>query len=153
MAAQRYQLADLVRLAFRGVTLGKGVGLRQGQGLDDYASAQTIAELRAMDEKEGWERISADELNRCHSSLSFFDAEGMRFHLPAYLVADLKGRLTQDLVFHLTYTGHEAMSRFDLLNTEQRAVVREFLTLRLADKLDFEREKIEQSLAGYWRED
>lgn len=153
MAPKAHRVAELVRLAFQGVTLGGGVGLRQGQGLDDYANAETLAEYRAKDEKESWERIAVDDLDACYSSPSFFDAEGMRFHLPAYLVADLKGRLTTaDILFHLSYTGHDAMARFELLNAEQRAAVREFLIFRLAGaELDFERERIEKALAEHWR--
>lgn len=91
------RIADVVRSAFQGVTLGNGIGLWQGQGLDDYANSETLARYRAQDEKVDWSRIPASELDSCHSSLSFFDAEGMRFHLPAYLIADLEGTLTQVL--------------------------------------------------------
>ncbi|MDZ7616233.1 MAG: hypothetical protein U1E05_04465, partial [Patescibacteria group bacterium] len=37
LTADKDRVLDLVRSAFRGVTLGNGVGLRHGQGLDDYA--------------------------------------------------------------------------------------------------------------------
>ena len=98
MTPEEERVADLVRRAFYGVTLGNGVGLLHGQGLDYYADRQTLAQYRAKDEKLDWTRIGVTELNRCHSSLSFFDAEGMRFHLPAYLIADLEGTLNQDIV-------------------------------------------------------
>ena len=67
-------LCDTIRNAFSGVKLGKGVGLQEAQGLDDYDDAATRARYRASDEKEDWSRIPAAELNRCYSSLSFFDA-------------------------------------------------------------------------------
>src|SRR5688500_17196676 len=84
-------LCDLIREAFAGVKLGNGIGLQEAQGIDDYADKETCARYRAGDEKEDWTRIPAEELSRCNSSLSFFDAEGMRFHLPAFLVAELQG--------------------------------------------------------------
>src|SRR4051812_12445181 len=74
------QVARAIEAAFAGVALGGGVGLQEAQGLDDYADDETCAAYRANDEKDNWHRISTEALNRCHSSLSFFDAEGMRFH-------------------------------------------------------------------------
>ena len=109
MTADNGRVLGLVRRAFQGVTLGKGVGLRQGQGLDDYADERTLASYRAQDEKHDWSAIPVADLDRCYSSLSFFDADGMRFHLPAYLIADLEGSLqTADVLFHLVYTAHAA---------------------------------------------
>lgn len=151
MTDEEQRVAELIRDAFRGVTLGGGVGLWQGQGIDDYEDAETIAAYRERDEKDDWSRIPVDELNRCHSSLSFFDAEGMRFHLPAYLTADLEGTFEQDVIFHLSYLTDDALSRFALLTPAQRAAVREYLFLRLADdRYKFERPQIETALTEYW---
>lgn len=149
IAADRDRVLELVRSAFRGVTLGNGVGLRQGQGLDDYADERTLASYRAQDEKNDWSAIPVADLDRCYSSLSFFDAEGMRFHLPAYLVADLEDSLkTADVLFHLAYTDH---GRFDTLSPAQREAVRQFLLLRLSDsRREFDHPTIEAALANYW---
>ena len=149
MAADTDRVLALVRSAFRGVTLGSGVGLRQGQGLDDYADERTLASYRAQDEKNDWSAIPVTDLDRCYSSLSFFDAEGMRFHLPAYLVADLEGSLqTADVLFHLVYTDQ---GRFDTLSTAQREAVRQFLLLRLSDNhREFDHQTIEAALANHW---
>ncbi len=154
MTNTEQRVADLIRTAFRGVTLGNGVGLRQARGLDDYADSETLAKYRAEDEKKDWSRIPASELNRYGDSLSFFDPEGMRFHLPAYLIADLEGMLTCEVVFHLTYD--YGMSRFSEFTTIQRNAVREFLLLRLSDSKREpgperpEIEMIEKALAEYW---
>src|SRR5687767_4152799 len=71
------QLCERIEAAFDGVTLGKGVGLHEGQAIDDYEDASTRGAYRAKDEKKDWRKIPAEALNRCSSSLSFFDAEGM----------------------------------------------------------------------------
>ena len=84
------------------MTLGAGTGLHKGQGLDDYAGPQACARMRESDEKTNWSRLSIYELNHCHSSLSFFDAEGMRFHLPAFLMAELRDEFKFNLVFCFT---------------------------------------------------
>jgi hypothetical protein len=152
MTADKDRVLGLVRSAFQGVTLGEGVGLRQGQGLDDYADERTLASYRTQDEKREWSAISAADLDRCYSSLSFFDTDGMRFHLPAYLVADLEGSLqTADVMFYLVNEAHGTASRFDTLSPTQREAVREFLLLRLSDAhWEFDHPMIETALRDYW---
>jgi hypothetical protein len=145
------RIADVIRNAFRGVTLGDGVGLLQAQGLDDYADSETLAHYRSQDEQDDWSRIPVSMLNSCSSSLSFFDAEGMRFHLPAYLIADLEGTLSQDVLFYLIDLEHGGTSKFEKLSKRQREAVRGFLFLRLDDpKHEFERPMIEETLLEYW---
>jgi len=155
MTDAEQRVANLIRAAFRDVRLGNGVGLRQGRGLDDYADATTLAEYRSRDEKDDWSRIPLEDLNHYGGSLCFFDAEGMRFHLPAFLLADVEGTLTTDLLFHLAhYLEPGALSRFDLLSESQRRAVREYLLLRLSrardEKNDFVQPMIEKALAEYW---
>ncbi len=142
----------LIEDAFSGVALGNGVGLQEAQGLDDYKDAETCAAYRAKDEKDDWHRISSAELNRCNSSLSFFDAEGMRFHLPAFLIADLRGEYGCGMAFCLTHlTDHSRSHYFPLLSSKQRAAVRAFLLL-IAEESDYalDRPHIIQALDDYW---
>jgi hypothetical protein len=152
LTEQEQRVLNLIRTAFAGVTLGEGVGLRQGQGLDNYADARNLALFRAQDEKREWSWIPAADLDNCYSSLSFFDPEGMRFHLPAYLVADLEGTLkTADVLFHLVHLPEDAAERFDNLSAAQRDAVREFLLLRLSDPdREFVHPLIEIALREYW---
>jgi hypothetical protein len=154
-ATEKVRVLNLVRCAFQGVSLGEGVGLLQAQGLDDYADERTLASYRAQDEKHDWSAIPVANLDRCYSSLSFFDADGMRFHLPAYLVADLEGHLqTADVGFHLFHMEHDNALRFATLSSAQREAVRAFLLLRLSDAhCEFEHPMIEAALRDYWTAD
>ena len=111
MTEHERRVLNLIRAAFAGVVLGEGVGLRQGRGLDDYADEGTLASYHAQDEKHDWSAIPVADLNRYGDSLSFFDPDGMRFHLPAYLVADLEGTLQTEVLFHLVYMADGAASR------------------------------------------
>lgn len=145
------ELINAITEAFRGVTLGNGVGLQQAQGLDDYEDEETCAAYREGDEKEDWRAIASDELNRCHSSLSFFDAEGMRFHLPAYMIAELRGEYDFGMSFCLTYLNTHGRSYFTALSTVQRQTVREFLLcLRDDPNYQFDLAEIEQALKSFW---
>ena len=145
------EIAALIKEAFSKVTLGNGVGLREAQGLDDYAGAETCASYRANDEKNDWSRISIDELNACYSSLSFFDAEGMRFHLPAFLIAALSGGYLQDLSFQLAYLNDYSIGQYALLSPAQRKAVRAYLQFILEDEsYAFSHPHIVRALNEYW---
>lgn len=147
------RLYRLIEEAFADVKLGGGIGLMEAQGLDDYANATTLAAYRAGDEKDDWHRISADALNRCSSSLSFFDAEGMRFYLPAFLLADLKGLYNYGMAFCLTELGGHHRRQFMLLSPAQRDAVRAFLLYIYADPdYQFDRPRIRRALNTYWSE-
>ncbi|RYD61323.1 MAG: hypothetical protein EOP83_17295 [Verrucomicrobiaceae bacterium] len=147
-------ICERIRLAFAGVALGGGVGLQQAQGLDDYEDEETCAKLRLEDEKEDWSRISCDLLNACNSSLSFFDAEGMRFHLPAYLIADLMGEYGFGMDFDLTHLSDHKVEQFALLSAAQRAAVRDYLRFIFEEPdYEFGRPHIERALVGFWSED
>lgn len=147
-------VADLIREAFSGVTFGNGVGLWQGQALDDCADAATIAEHRTRDEKDDWTLLTIEDLNRCHSSLCFFDAEGMRFHIPAFLLAELEGTLSNGVMFNLTELSDYHRSQFSALNSAQRTAIRQFLLIFRDDpEFEFERPSIERALTEYWIEE
>lgn len=113
----------VVRDAFAGVALGDGVGLREAQALDDYASNEVRAAYRAGDEKNDWAAIKVEDLNRHSGSATFMDAEGMRFHLPAYMIADLDGDYKHELAPHLC----GCPEKFSLLTPHQRDAVELYL--------------------------
>src|SRR5277367_3415374 len=83
-------IAEIQRV-FRGVVVGDGIGLWQAQAIDDYEDEAEQEAARARDEKVDWAAIPGKSLLYCDSSLSFFDADGMRFHLPAFLLAEVAG--------------------------------------------------------------
>lgn len=106
-----------------GVTLGGGVGLSEAQALDDYASNEVRAACRAGDEKSDWAAIPLKDLNRHSGSPAFLDAEGMRFHLPAYMIADLDG----DYRHNSHPICADAGEKFSLLTPLQRNAVEMYL--------------------------
>jgi hypothetical protein len=149
----KFQLIEQIKSAFLGVKLGNGIGLKEADGIDDYADKETVSCYRLTDEKEDWSAIHINALNQCFCSLNFFDAEGMRFHLPAYLIAELKGEYRHELIFTLCYhLTEEHLSKFFLFNDPQRQAVRRFLEwAREDDDYQIDREKISEALTHYWQ--
>jgi hypothetical protein len=135
---------------FSGITLGSGIGLLEANGLDDYANEKTLASYREKDEKSNWQAIPLEALNRYSSSLSFFDAEGMRFHLPAFLTASMRGEYAFDLVYNLTQSTL-LEDQCSLLTQGQRKVVRQYLQFAEGEEShEFDREHIQRALGTYW---
>ncbi len=154
LKAEKLRVEALIREAFQGVTLGDGVGLNEAEGLDDYASKSELESLRARDEKLDWSAISVADLDLNMSSPCFFDANGMRFHLPAYMIAELQDQLHRVYIFFRLTSNLEFMtSQFATLSPIQREAVRAFLRLRLSDHAEnFDHPEIEAALHDYWND-
>lgn len=151
---QGLAIIDDIKDVFAGVTLGNGVGLYESRCKDEYADQENLAKYRALDEKEDWQKIPVSELNNSLGGLCFFDAEGMRFHLPAYLIADLQGEYNFGMSFCLTHLNEHSMTQFTLLSPEQRRVVRAFLTHILNDPdYQFDITEIQHALLSYWNDE
>ncbi|MBC7750677.1 MAG: hypothetical protein H7Z73_03015 [Candidatus Saccharibacteria bacterium] len=147
-AAERVR--EMIREAFKEVKLGNGTGLKEADGIDEYKDAVTLAEYRAEDEKEDWQLIPVDNLNRYRSGLSFFEAEGMRFHLSAFMISELNGDCNFDIAFTLTRLEEHCTQKYSLFSVQQRIAVREFLLLlSVEDDYAHHRPDILRSLNEY----
>ncbi len=90
---------------------------------------------------------------RCESSLSFLDADGMRFHIPAFMIAELNGELNTGPLFCLTHLSEHSEYQFSSLSKSQRNAVRQFLLWCLSqDDYEFDWPIIEPTLKDYWNE-
>lgn len=148
------RVAEQIRSAFADVRLGAGVGIKESRGKDNYADDETLTKYRSTDEKDDWQRIPVSDLNSASGGLCFFDAGGMRFHLPAYLIADLRGEYNFGMAFNLTHLSDHCIEQFQLLDTDQRRCIRSFL-LHIIDDPDygFDHDKIDQALYSYWTDE
>ncbi len=119
------EVIALIDRAFDGVTLDDGIGLRESDGIDDYACADELKRLRALDEKLDWRKIPAELLNYCNAAPSFLDAGGMRFHTPAFLTSELKGEHQFEFINRLIYGSYTATDFVQMLTTAQREAIAE----------------------------
>jgi hypothetical protein len=69
-----------------------------------FEGCEPFDEVGPFKGKTDWRTVDPEFLDSHGTALSFFSEAGFRFFLPAYLVADLQGRLsTADPLFHLTH--------------------------------------------------
>lgn len=88
-----------IRAGFAG-TPHPGDAFLQGS----FEGTEPFEVARALSGVTSWWQVDAGLLDALYTALAFLSEGGFRFFLPAYLVADLEGRLsTADPVFDLTH--------------------------------------------------
>jgi hypothetical protein len=151
----RNKLIAEIAKAFAGVTLEDGVGLKEADAIDEYADNAMRQQYRQEDEKYEWSAIPPEKLERYHGSPAFFDPKGMRFHLPAFLIAQLNGK-SIDMngylcAFWLELKEAHLNINFCLLSAQQRAAVCHFLYAVLEDPdEDYYAIEIQKAINEFW---
>jgi len=93
------EVVEKIRSAFGG---NEYPGDQYLQGSSE--GCEPFEEVGPFQGRRDWQAIEADFLDAHAGALSFFSEAGFRFFLPAYLIADLEGRLQYaDPLFHLTH--------------------------------------------------
>ena len=93
-------------LVIRSVHQGFGGNAYPGDAFlqGSFDGCEPYEEVGAFKGRTEWAALEPEFLDAHYTALSFFSEAGFRFFLPAYLVADLAGRLlTADPGFHLTH--------------------------------------------------
>lgn len=137
--------------AFAGVKLEDGVGLWQAQAIDDYETQKNCLLARKRDITDDWQALSEEDICHCNSSLSFFDARSMLFHVPAFIIAELDGKTDIGLVTSLTNTALAYPNLFSLFNNQQKSCVANFLEwCAMQSEYDFDKPTIKRALKEFW---
>jgi hypothetical protein len=151
MTTDKEYLISEINEAFKGVELHDGIGLSEANALDDYKGDQFREECKRKDEKYYWSAIPSAFLNQYNSSLNFFDAKGMKFHLPAFMIAEINGEYNFDIVFSLTSLSDYSQSQFALLTKRQKEVVKLFLEYLMgSSNYEFEKPNMKNAIDCYW---
>jgi hypothetical protein len=133
---QEEWLIAYIDAAFDGVTLEDGKDIYEAQSDDDYGNPDELA-LSDVAERENWRLVPHEDLHRRFWGVTFLDTKGLRFYMPAIMLAILEpnGLHSALMPWFLTRlrTG-DAFPECDpplsklLTNTQKAAVVR-FLKL------------------------
>jgi hypothetical protein len=121
-----------IRRAFDNVTRGDGISLREADAIDSYAGEDQRKQARALDTDKHWREIPPEDLERFHVALTFMDAEGFRYYLPAFMTRALEARETGSLAMDAVLGALFALSdtaadKFLLLDTPQKRAIAGFL--------------------------
>jgi hypothetical protein len=82
---ERHELMVLIREAFDGVERPIELTLHVAEARDDYDYEHDV-EHRRRDHEGPWQQILHEHLERCPHALSYLDAVGMRYYLPAFML-------------------------------------------------------------------
>ncbi len=114
---------------------GERVLLLGGEAEDDSMSDEAIDLLSRFEHRGDWRDIPLDWLYACDSALSFVNAVGYRYLVPAFLCAELQTNLSQDMVIALGSNAEDVeesmhdydLERVSLFTPEQRAVLVDYM--------------------------
>lgn len=90
LSATISEIAD----AFARVQREDGVTLHEAEVIDDYGSAQERSAARQRDMDSHWHDVPGADIEQHYSILSFLDAKGLRYYLPAYMIWTLRNYAT-----------------------------------------------------------
>ena len=134
-------LVERIRRAFAGITVGPRTTLYlSAEAMDVYMGLESHAILCRREIRDDWQSIPPELLLACDCATSYVDAEGMRYLLPAWMLAELRypDCVHSGLEISLSDKRNDPdlanfnRKKFSLLNDEQRACVRDCIrTLRL----------------------
>lgn len=151
MQLDKEKILLIIQETFRDVQLEDGIGLSEATAIDEYRDEGFRLACRAVDEKLNWRNIPATALNENYTSLSFFDSKGMRFHLPAFMSAELNREYRFGMAFSLSHLSDYTKAQFSLFSKEQRDSVKLFLEYLMEDPdYEFERDTIKSAIQNFW---
>lgn len=84
--------------AFADVTLGQGVSLREADVIECDGSHESRVIAREEDELCDWRRIPNRDIEMFDDVLSIMDDDGLRFHLPAFMIYALRHNDDSDVL-------------------------------------------------------
>ncbi len=158
--ARKCLLIKAINQAFDGVELEDGVSLHETRVIDDYGSKSARQAARRYDTQTRWQDVPINWLADLNG-LSFFDAKGLRFYLPAYMVWTLENFHTttsnaaEGTIYRLCphprgQLRRHALALYQIFNEMQSRTICGFLRF-MQDELDQSSgTRIQWALDDYW---
>jgi hypothetical protein len=162
--SKREAVTDAIQSAFKGVTLGHGISLRQAEMIDDRTKdCVTSPEFHALLSGEvtnDWSRVPSIELER--DNIAHLDARGFRYYIPALMLSVLERYESVSMRVIGTLSGlyprkehwNYHVGRYALLDETQKSAIAFFLSaLSELVELDPEDEKmVQRAFERYWKQ-
>lgn len=109
------ELIAEIAAAFDGIPLEDGTTLHQAIAIDDWKTPEEQFAARRLDTEPRWQDVPDDAIIACQSALSFLDAKGFRYYLPAFMVCGLRngdndaGRVVDTCEYHLLHESQKSL--------------------------------------------
>lgn len=167
---ERERIVEGIKAAFAGVTLGKGVSLRQARAIDNSISALDEADLPAWpgaDVRDDWSQVSETEL--LQDNIAHLDDEGLRYYLPAFMLwlldhyndesyfldtPDMARIGTMHRIAPPKEFRESGYAMFDGWTPQQRAAIAAYVEAlpRLVELQDEDPPLVERAIRDYWHQ-
>jgi hypothetical protein len=145
-------IAD-IRNAFKGVHRNTGHTIEEAELMDGgKETAGQLAEARARAKDREWSEVPPHVIETHFTGLSFLDADGLRYYLPAFMIWSLQNLLSDSptvdfTIYKLLYDYREVFTQ------EQCRAICRFLRF-MADHSDGQADETAatDALAAFWGE-
>lgn len=87
---EREILISEIRMAFHGISRSDGVTLHEARAIDGHKSEEERKNARRLDKDNSWDEVPDAHIEQYYDVFSFFDVEGFRYYLPAYMIWAVK---------------------------------------------------------------
>ena len=154
---RKQELTEEISAAFDGVSREDGVSLHEAMAIDNHECFESRAQARARDTEARWQDVPDEDIGWSDAVLSFLNAEGFRYYIPAYIVWFLRHTDSDDPKFDDSNTFSSVvgcLGRGDILSAADDFVLDQYKILTpqqsraIAHFLVFQSEREEK-----WREE
>lgn len=107
--SRRSALAAEITAAFDGVAREGGTTLHEAEARDDRRTEEEQRAARRLDTERRWQDVPDEDIRACGSALSFLDAKGFRYYIPAFMLYGLRhwdddmNGVVNSCLFHLLH--------------------------------------------------
>lgn len=155
----RDTLIDEISRAFDGVTREGGISLREAEVIDDLGDDDERIAARLLDTEKRWQDVPARDIEYYFQSLTFLDAIGFRYYIPAFMIWTLREGRTSDSAtteftiydlcpgIHSERLQPSMIRQYGLLTEDQNAIVCRYLRFMVNHEGD---EDAKLALESYW---
>lgn len=156
---EREALISEIHAAFKEVSRGRGVSLHEARAIDNYESDLEREKARKLDTDSSWDEVPDKDIEYFHDVFSFFDEEGFRYYLPAYMIwavkyFDVSGSCSSDNVIYNLECSPVSRGKdrlvFDLFDLAQCRAICRFLKFMESNPLHADDEAATRALQGGW---
>lgn len=136
---RRVALIAEITAAFACVSREDGITLHEAEAIDDRKSAEECRAARQLDIEQQWQNVPEQDIWACCSALSFLDAKGFRYYLPAFMLYGLKNweddpnNIRHSCEYHLLHDYPESLrksepasiaGKYQFTNAQSKAIAR-----------------------------